>query len=261
MWGTVCGEVASALFCLTTFQFRRCHLSLSVTKRLICFATPLTGSRVILNLFASAEAILIPSALTTFGLGRSDALSVFGTLTGMAMPVIMLPTVLTGSLSVLLLPAISEAAAKGDRRQIVQTIRRTVELCVILGLACTLAYLLFGRFVGSLLFRSSLLLYRQSRLHVPFFISKWYAQQHPARTEPDTVHLSSESYGLRNPAVCHILSGPAPRTVRVSVEYAAQPAHTGSRLSVDSFAYWETPQKSRLARLTNTVVPTCFPAA
>ncbi|MCI5826675.1 MAG: polysaccharide biosynthesis protein [Lachnospiraceae bacterium] len=156
MWGTVCGEVASALFCLTTFQFRRCHLSLSVTKRLICFATPLTGSRVILNLFASAEAILIPSALTTFGLGRSDALSVFGTLTGMAMPVIMLPTVLTGSLSVLLLPAISEAAAKGDRRQIAQTIRRTVELCVILGLACTLAYLLFGRFVGSLLFRSSL---------------------------------------------------------------------------------------------------------
>lgn len=156
MWGTVCGEVAAALFCLSTFHFRRMHLSASVTKRLICFAAPLTGSRVTLNLFASAEAILIPSALTAFGCSRSDALSVFGTLTGMAMPVIMLPTVLTGSLSVLLLPAISEAAVKNDRKKITQTIRRTVELCVILGLCCTLAFLLLGHWIGSLLFGSAL---------------------------------------------------------------------------------------------------------
>ena len=156
MWGTVCGEAAAALFCLTTFQFRRIQFSPLITRRLICFAAPLTGSRVILHLFASAEAILIPSALTAFGFGRSDALAVFGTLTGMAVPVIMLPTVLTGSLSVLLLPAISEAASNGDRRQIAQTIRRTVELCVILGLSCTLAFLFFGHFVGNILFGSEL---------------------------------------------------------------------------------------------------------
>lgn len=156
VWGTVCGEAAAALFCLTTFRFRRMRFSFSTVKKLAAFATPLTGSRVILNLFASAEAILIPPALTAFGYDRTQALSVFGTLTGMAMPVIMLPTVLTGSLSVLLLPTISEAASKGDRRQISQTIRRTIELCVILGLGCTLAFLLFGRFVGALLFGSEL---------------------------------------------------------------------------------------------------------
>lgn len=156
VWGTVCGEAAAALFCLTTFHFRRMRFSFSTARKLAAFATPLTGSRVILNLFASAEAILIPQALTSFGYDRTQALSVFGTLTGMAMPVIMLPTVLTGSLSVLLLPTISEAASKGDRRQISQTIRRTIELCVILGLGCTLVFLLFGRFVGALLFGSEL---------------------------------------------------------------------------------------------------------
>ena len=156
IWGTVCGEIAAALFCLSTFHFRRVRLSPTVTKRLLFFAAPLTGSRVTLNLFASAEAILIPSALTAYGLGRADALSVFGTLTGMAMPVVMLPTVLTGSLSVLLLPAISEAAVKNDRKKIAQTIRRTVELCVILGLGCTLAFLLFGHWIGNLLFGSGL---------------------------------------------------------------------------------------------------------
>lgn len=156
MWGVVCGEAASSLFCLTTFRLRRSRLSFDIAASLIRFAAPLTGSRVILNLFASAEAILIPSALITSGCSREDALSIFGTLTGMAMPVVLLPTVFTGSLSVLLLPAISEAAALGNRRQIRRTIQRSVELCVILGLSCTLCFLLFGRYAGELLFHSEL---------------------------------------------------------------------------------------------------------
>lgn len=156
MWGVVCGEAASSLFCLTTFRFRRSRLSLSMSSRLVRFAAPLTGSRVVLNLFASAEAILIPSALIASGCGREDALSVFGTLTGMAMPVVLLPTVLTGSLSVLLLPAISEAAAAKDSLRVRRTIQRTVELCVILGLLCTLVFLLSGQLAGELLFHSAL---------------------------------------------------------------------------------------------------------
>lgn len=156
MWSVVCGEAASSLFCLTTFRFRRARPSLSMAGRIVRFAAPLTGSRVILNLFSSVEAILIPSALIASGCGREDALSIFGTFTGMAMPVIMLPNVLTGSLSVLLLPTISEAAACGDERRVRQTIQRTVELCVISGLSCTLAFLLFGDFAGRLLFHSEL---------------------------------------------------------------------------------------------------------
>ena len=156
MWGTVCGEIAAFLFCLTTFHLRPIRPSLQTLRRIVRFATPLTGSRVTLNLFASAEAILLPQALVLFGLSHEDALSVFGTLTGMALPMILLPTVLTGSLSVLLLPAVSEAAAEGNRAQISRTIRRTVELCVILGLGCTLAFLLLGRLIGTLLFHSPL---------------------------------------------------------------------------------------------------------
>lgn len=156
MWGVVCGEAASSLFCLTTIRLRRSRPSLDVAARLIRFAAPLTSSRVILNLFSSVEAILIPSALIASGCSRKDALSVFGTLTGMAMPVVLLPTVLTGSLSVLLLPAVSEAAALGERKKIHRTIQRCVELCAISGLGCTLCFLLLGRFVGEILFHSAL---------------------------------------------------------------------------------------------------------
>ncbi len=156
LWGTVCAEAAAALFCLTTFRRSRDPKNPTTLLQMMHFAAPLTASRLVLNLFASAEAILIPHALLSAGNSRSEALSIFGTLNGMALPVILLPTVLTGSLSVLLLPQISEAAAAGDRARTAQTTHRTVELCTILGLGCTLGLLLFGRLIGKLLFHSSL---------------------------------------------------------------------------------------------------------
>lgn len=80
------------------------------------------------------ESILIPARLQMFGYNNSDALSVFGILTGMAMPMIMFPNVLTSSVSVLLLPTISAAQADCNRKLIVQAIKKTVEYCLILGL-------------------------------------------------------------------------------------------------------------------------------
>lgn len=156
MWGSVCGEIASCLCCITTFTFRRAHIRVKLAKEISTFALPLTGNRLILNFFASAESILIPGALISFGLGREDALGTFGILTGMAMPVILFPTVFTGSLSVLLLPSISQAKATGDYEHIKYATKQTVEFCVILGLCCSLGFLLFGRLAGQLLFHNEL---------------------------------------------------------------------------------------------------------
>ena len=156
MWGNLCGEIAAVLFCISTFSFQKMQISASVMKKLLRFSSPLSGSRVILHLFSSAESILIPGALLSYGLTHTDALSVFGTLTGMALPVISLPTVLTGSVSVLLLPVISEAAVHGDMQRIRHAIFLTVKSCTFLGFGCTLIYLLFGRLFGQLLFHSTL---------------------------------------------------------------------------------------------------------
>ena len=46
-------------------------------------AVPLTCSRILLSLCQSAEALLIPIKLRDFGYANSDALSVYGILTGM----------------------------------------------------------------------------------------------------------------------------------------------------------------------------------
>lgn len=161
MWGVVLGEVASTLVSLSVTRLvpGTDHGTLRVTRcarNLISMAVPLTANRVVLNLFSSFENIMIPNRLKLFGYTNSEALGVYGILTGMSMSVIMFPSVITNSVSVLLLPTISEAKAAGDERLIHRTIRKTISSCLFLGFLCTAGFLLLGNFLGNFLFGNAL---------------------------------------------------------------------------------------------------------
>ena len=161
MWGVVLGEVVSTLFSisfskLVTGEDQGSPTLSTCAKNLIFMAAPLTANRVVLNLFSSFENIMIPNRLKLFGYTNSEALSVYGILTGMSMSVIMFPSVVTNSVSVLLLPTISEAKAIGDERLIRRTIFKTIKACLLLGFLCTMGFLMTGRFLGNLLFGNAL---------------------------------------------------------------------------------------------------------
>lgn len=157
VWGIVCGEFASMLAALTCIRFRRHNGSLMKAGReLLRFALPLTTSHVIYHIFVSVEALLIPLQLKAFGYASEEALSVFGILNGMAMPMILFPSVIVNSVSVLLMPTISEAYANHDYRLIRQATKKTVTCCLLLGFACTFAFLLSGRFIGQYIFQNTL---------------------------------------------------------------------------------------------------------
>ena len=61
---------------------------------------------------------MIPGQLRLYGYTNSESLSVYGILTGMALPMVLFPSVLTNSVSVMLLPAIAEAQEKKEHRYI-----------------------------------------------------------------------------------------------------------------------------------------------
>ena len=127
-----------------------------IAVNLLSLAVPLSVTRIVINLLQSVEAVYIPSRLQAFGYDSATALSIYGVLTGMAMPLIFFPNALTGSMSVLLLPMVSEADAKGNKAAIRRTLGKTLYSCLILGCLCTLGFLCFGRPIGRLLFKSSL---------------------------------------------------------------------------------------------------------
>ena len=118
IYSNLFGEIASFLYCTCaifyTFiksKYNNTHKKsslMSKIREMFKFSFPLTANRLLMHIFQSAEAVLVPAQLIVYGLSKSDSVSIYGILTGMAMPLILFPTALTNSLAVMLLPAVSE---------------------------------------------------------------------------------------------------------------------------------------------------------
>ena len=156
-WGIVVGEVAATLFSLSCLPRMKSQGSrILAVRQIFEMALPLSANRVLVNVLQSLEAVMIPGQLRLFGYSASEALSVYGVLTGMALPMVLFPSVLTNSVSVLLLPAIAEAQEKRDKKYIRNAVRKGCLYCVLLGLGCTLLFLLMGKWMGRTLFGNEL---------------------------------------------------------------------------------------------------------
>lgn len=155
--GLVFGEIAGMLI---SVSFSGIHFNLipklSYGRELLSMAIPLTGTRLIMNLFNSIENVLIPNRLRVFGYTQTEALSVFGVLTGMSLAIIMFPSVITNSVSVILLPTIAEAQAAHNHNVIRQSIRRTIIVCLALGFAACFIFLFTSSFIGNVIFQNAL---------------------------------------------------------------------------------------------------------
>ena len=127
-----------------------------ITGQLLQLAVPLSANRLVLNLLQSVEAVYIPNRLMAYGLSNADALGVYGVLTGMSLPLILFPSAVTNSISVLLLPIVAEADASGNRSAVRRAILTSIRYCLLLGFGCTVMFLLLGRTAGRILFHSEL---------------------------------------------------------------------------------------------------------
>lgn len=163
VWGLVAGEGAACLYCVTAlfFQDRKSlpsspHPVEHPAAKLLLYSLPLTANRLTLTLFSSFESILIPARLRLFGYSQSDALSVYGILTGMAFSIVMFPTVFSNAVSVMLLPAISEADSRKDTEKINRAISGTIFGCLLFGILCTGGLLVTGQWIGDFLFGNAL---------------------------------------------------------------------------------------------------------
>ena len=122
---------------------------------LMALALPLMGNRLVLNLLSSAEAIWIPGSLSAYGLSSREALSIYGVLTGMAMPFILFPSAITNSMAVLLLPTVAEAQAEGDQSRISRTISMSLRYSLYMGILCVGVFTMFGPELGTGVFKDS----------------------------------------------------------------------------------------------------------
>jgi stage V sporulation protein B len=162
--GIVCGEIVSSLYCLR-YYFSKKHTSFQVwlfskhqwlNNELWKLAMPLTGTRVLSNLLQSVENISIPLFLQKFGYHTQTALSIYGVLTGMALPCILFPSAITNALSSMLLPTVAEIESENNIYRLKHLIRRVIFFGFGLGSFCGLFFLFGGSLIGQILFHNKL---------------------------------------------------------------------------------------------------------
>lgn len=83
---------------------------------------------------SSIDMLLVPNCLYASGYTIEQATTLFGYLTGMGMPLVMMATIVTVSLAAGIVPAISEAFTLGDKLTIIKKSRTAMNICCLITL-------------------------------------------------------------------------------------------------------------------------------
>lgn len=124
-----------------------------IVSRIVKLALPVSLANIMIPVVSNIDLLVVPIRLEAAGFTVEKATELFGYLTGMAVALINLPTILTASLAASLVPAVSEAFTLQNRQRIYQrtsmamrianliTIPSFVGLCL---LATPISQMLYG---------------------------------------------------------------------------------------------------------------------
>ena len=162
---TLAGETAGLVLMLAALLLcvlRRARIDIpgaqkpGVYRALLSLALPLTGVRLVSSLMHTVNAALIPARLQVSGLAAQEALSRFGMLHGMALPVLLAPSFITGSLSMVTAPELARRQAGG--KPLRALVRRVLLSTLCIGLPAMAAVWLLAPVVAGTLYRQAELL-------------------------------------------------------------------------------------------------------
>ncbi|WP_067727302.1 stage V sporulation protein B [Oceanobacillus damuensis] len=155
MFSVILGELISLMYMLYVFK-RKKTLKLrsrffsyvksgqTVLRELFSIALPSLGSRMIGSISNFLDPILVFQSLAMAGVSSSLATKQYGELTGYVMPLLFLPTFITHSLSVALVPSIAEAEANQNRKLIHYRIHQSIRISFASGAISTVVLSLFS---------------------------------------------------------------------------------------------------------------------
>ncbi|WP_163145234.1 stage V sporulation protein B [Bacillus sp. 22-7] len=224
MLAAVIGELASLLYLMTTFKlkkkfrvrnqfFKYVSSGKSTFYELMTVALPTTGSRMIGSVAWFFEPIVVAQSLALAGVAAAAATKQYGALTGFAMPLLMLPSFITYSLSTSLVPAISEANSQNNMRLIEYRLQQALRFAFITGgLAVVVLYVLSDQLMEVMYGSSSGSHF--IKLMAPFFLFYYY--QGP-------LQATLQALNLARAAMINSLIGAVVKTAVIFL-LASQPA-------------------------------------
>ncbi|MBA4495748.1 stage V sporulation protein B [Paenactinomyces guangxiensis] len=175
MIGMVIGEFAGMMFLIYSFKKDPKRPSLhfsakkekkekskgflrrfgSTTRDLLGIAIPVSASRTVGSLSYAIEPIVVSQSLAMAGIATATATALYGRLEGMALPLVFFPSFFAYSISVSLVPAISEAAAQKNIQLVEYRFQQAFRLALIVCSPCSLMMFVMAEPLSVLLYHQA----------------------------------------------------------------------------------------------------------
>ena len=124
-------------------------------KELYDILWPVEGSRLLASALQAAESSLIPYTLAIYTGSRAEAVAQYGSLKGMALPLLFFPFSVLGALSGLLMPEITRAHTKGDTAAMRRLIFTMLRMTGAFSLAAGAGFVLLGAPLAGFVYRDA----------------------------------------------------------------------------------------------------------
>lgn len=125
-------------------------------KPTLVSTAPITSVRLIATLVNSAVAVLFPAMLVRAGFSDSEALTLFGVVSGMALPILMIPATVIGSLSLVLVPELSEDYYSKNKERLYKNLERGLRVALLVAFFLLPFFYALGGDLGKLAFSNAL---------------------------------------------------------------------------------------------------------
>ncbi len=138
----------------------------------IKMSIPITCNRMSNILLHSISSMIVPSRLVLCGLSYSQALGMYGVISGMVMPFIFLPFTLGSALVVNLIPSISQEMSLGRYKIVIKKVNYALLLTFFVGAISSLFFYIWGDKLCLIIFDNALAgTYLKAMFLVPLFMS------------------------------------------------------------------------------------------
>lgn len=123
-----------------------------IISRVLYLSIPISLAGVVMPVMQLVDAVLVPGRLQQLGFSQAEATALFGQLTGMALPVVALPTIITDALAVSLVPVISEALALNNQALVRSRAATSIRVTMLITLPAVVGMYLLATELSDLLY-------------------------------------------------------------------------------------------------------------
>lgn len=161
--GDVLSEVCSFTYNIIVFTFDLNHNigNRKITKnnaffyRIFRILLPVAVTSYIRSGLSTLKQLIIPSSLEKNGINCEKALAEYGTITGMAMPIVMFPATFLTAVSGLLIPEFSRYYVKKDYKKIKQYSDKLIVGSFLFALLLSAFFIVFGNTLGEWIYHDT----------------------------------------------------------------------------------------------------------